>query len=305
MKYNTLAILLALSVLTIACDDKRTTKSGVEVNILEKGEGTTLVDSTVLQVKMRYVNSNGNEQWNSEKGRGLMPLPYNKAAWDTTGMIYEALAMMNVGDSASFEVPTKDLFENSFRASVPDSLDIESSMIFYVKILTMHTPEEFQAYQKEEYEKSRAEQAEQRAAEQAARLAGAADLIKADGEAIDKYLAENGITGQTTESGLRYVITQEGSGPNAEAGKNVSVHYSGTLMDGTKFDSSYDRGQPFQFVLGQGRVIAGWDEGIALLNKGAKATLYIPSSLGYGERATGKIVANSILKFDVELVDFK
>lgn len=110
----------------------------------------------------------------------------------------------------------------------------------------------------------------------------------------------------STPSGLVYAITQKGNGPKAEPGKMVSVHYTGYLMDGTKFDSSLDRGQPISFPLGQGRVIPGWDEGISLLNVGSKATLIIPPHLAYGERGVqGVIPPNSTLVFEVELVDVK
>jgi FKBP-type peptidyl-prolyl cis-trans isomerase len=109
----------------------------------------------------------------------------------------------------------------------------------------------------------------------------------------------------TTASGLKYKITEKGKGPKAVVGANVSVHYVGTLLDGTKFDSSRDRGQPFNFKLGEGRVIKGWDEGIALLNVGDKAIFTIPSTLGYGPNAMGKIPANATLIFEVELVDVK
>ncbi len=109
---------------------------------------------------------------------------------------------------------------------------------------------------------------------------------------------------EMTESGLMYVMTNEGDGDQAVAGKNVSVHYSGYLMDGTMFDSSVERGQPIQFPLGAGRVIKGWDEGIALLKEGGKATFYIPSNLGYGERGAPPVIPpGATLKFDVELVD--
>jgi peptidylprolyl isomerase len=108
-----------------------------------------------------------------------------------------------------------------------------------------------------------------------------------------------------TSSGLMYKIDKKGSGDYAKAGDIVSVHYTGFLPDGTKFDSSVDRGEPIEFPLGQGRVIKGWDEGITLLNIGSKATLIIPPSLGYGSRAMGPIPANSILIFEVELVDIK
>ena len=108
-----------------------------------------------------------------------------------------------------------------------------------------------------------------------------------------------------TASGLMYKIEKKGNGNNAKAGDIVSVHYTGYLPDGTKFDSSVDRGEPIDFPLGQGRVIKGWDEGITLLNIGAKATLIIPPDLGYGSRAMGPIPANSILIFEVELVGIK
>ena len=109
----------------------------------------------------------------------------------------------------------------------------------------------------------------------------------------------------TTASGLQIIKLNETEGVQAEAGKTVDVHYSGFLTDGTMFDSSVERGQPISFPLGTGRVIKGWDEGIALMRVGEKAKLIIPAELGYGSRATGPIPANSTLVFDVELVGVK
>ena len=109
---------------------------------------------------------------------------------------------------------------------------------------------------------------------------------------------------QMTPSGLMYVIQEPGSAEKPVSGTNVTVHYSGYLTDGSKFDSSKDRNQPFQFPCGQRRVISGWDEGIPLLGKGGKATLIIPYFLAYGERGQGPIPAFATLIFDVELLDF-
>ncbi len=108
-----------------------------------------------------------------------------------------------------------------------------------------------------------------------------------------------------TESGLKYVITEQGNGVLAKTGDFVSVHYTGTLLDGTKFDSSYDRNEPISFKLGSGMVIKGWDEGIAFMHVGDKGRFEIPSDLAYGETANGLIPANSTLVFEVELVSTK
>jgi peptidylprolyl isomerase len=107
----------------------------------------------------------------------------------------------------------------------------------------------------------------------------------------------------TTPSGLQYHDEQVGTGAEAKAGDHVVVHYTGTLTDGKKFDSSRDRGQPFHFPLGAGRVIRGWDEGVAGMKVGGRRRLVIPPELGYGSRPVGPIPPNSTLMFDVELLD--
>lgn len=107
----------------------------------------------------------------------------------------------------------------------------------------------------------------------------------------------------TTPSGLKYHDTAVGSGPSPRQGQKVSVHYTGWLTNGTKFDSSRDRGQPFQFTLGRGEVIKGWDEGVASMKVGGKRKLTIPPDLGYGARGAGGVIPpNATLVFDVELL---
>jgi FKBP-type peptidyl-prolyl cis-trans isomerase len=110
----------------------------------------------------------------------------------------------------------------------------------------------------------------------------------------------------TTSSGLTYIITRHGEGQALKAGDTVSVHYTGLLGNGTKFDSSLDRGEPIDFPLGAGRVIKGWDEGIALLHVGDQATLIIPSQLGYGAKGAGGVIPpDATLIFIVEVVGVK
>lgn len=110
----------------------------------------------------------------------------------------------------------------------------------------------------------------------------------------------------TSKSGLKYIDMVEGTGALPETGNNVTVHYSGYLMSGKKFDSSVDRNTPFTFVIGYGQVIKGWDEGVAGMKVGGKRKLIIPSELGYGTRgAGGAIPPNSELIFDVELLGIR
>ncbi|WP_046755639.1 peptidylprolyl isomerase [Kordia jejudonensis] len=129
---------------------------------------------------------------------------------------------------------------------------------------------------------------------------------KAAKEKAEKALEEIATGFDKTESGLRYKIIQKGEGAQAEKGKIVSVHYKGMFPDGGVFDSSYKRNEPIDFPLGQGNVIPGWDEGIALLKIGDKARFVIPPHLAYGERGAGGVIPpNATLMFDVELMDVK
>ena len=109
----------------------------------------------------------------------------------------------------------------------------------------------------------------------------------------------------TKPNGLKIKINVEGSGEKPQSGQTVVAHYHGTLEDGTKFDSSFDRNQPFEFPVGMGRVIKGWDEAFLNMKVGTHATLTIPPELGYGSRNMGTIPSNSTLIFDVELLDVK
>jgi peptidylprolyl isomerase len=110
---------------------------------------------------------------------------------------------------------------------------------------------------------------------------------------------------KTTASGVKYAIISQGEGPAVEAGKVVTVHYSGYLQNGTMFDSSVERDEPIMFIVGQNQVVPGWDEGLQLLKKGDKARIIVPPQLGYGEMVLEKIPVNSTLIFDTEVIDIK
>jgi len=135
---------------------------------------------------------------------------------------------------------------------------------------------------------------------QAKEAAAGDENLKAGQDFLAANKSEDGVI--ETASGLQYRVDREGDGDSPDANDRVTVHYHGTLIDGTVFDSSYDRGQPATFGLNQ--VISGWTEGLQTMKKGGQTTFYIPSNLAYGPRATGDVIgANSTLVFKVELLE--
>lgn len=201
------------------------------------------------------------------------------------GDFMEGIAMMHKGDSASFIVNIDSTFKYLFRVPTFKSTDI---MRFDVKVNDFYPESE---YINKMIETMKAKDPEKTAA-------AASEL--------QEYLNANGVTATPTASGLYYVMTKDGNGEMPVKENVVKVHYTGKLLDGTVFDSSVERGEPFEFPLGVGYVIPGWDEGIALMSKGEKGVLYIPWFLGFGDRGAGGLIqpyAN--LVFEVELVDFE
>ncbi len=215
---------------------------------------------------------------------GLTPPKYK-------GDLMEGLAKLAEGDSAQFILPADSFMYKTAGAQVlPDFIRSGDEILFCVRLLDLIPKAEFEERQRIEMQKQMEDMSAKSAAEKTNR---------------DEYLLKNGITQQPTASGLTVIMEQEGTGPKPQTGQKVTVHYSGYLTNGNKFDSSVDRGEPFSFTLGKGQVIKGWDEGIAMLSAGAKAKLIIPSSIGYGGRGMGSIPAFSTLIFDVELISFE
>ncbi len=259
------------------------TNSGLYYIPVKKGSGRKANKGEMVKIHMTVSLIDGMKIF-STKDRGE-PIEYEFGRkFDTEGL-EEAVGMMRKGGKANLIVPSKIAFGAQQRGQV---IEPYSTLLYEVELVDIRNKA---AYDKEQEAKRNQQQAEQN------QMEGQEDVL------LQKYLKENDITAKPLESGLIYIEQKKGTGPQAVPGVNVKVHYTGKLLDGTVFDSSVERGEPFGFVLGQGRVIKGWDEGIALMREGGKATLIIPSSLGYGSRGAGnRIPPFSTLVFDVELV---
>ncbi len=199
----------------------------------------------------------------------------------------EALGMMKEGGKANAIVPSSMAFGPNGAGNIVPPF---STLYYELELKDVMTAEE---YQKKEDDLKKKQEAEQ------------GKIDKQEDAAIQKFLKDNGLTPKTVlPSGLVYVETQAGTGARPVDGKKVKVHYTGKLLDGTVFDSSVERGQPFEFAIGRRAVIEGWDAGIPLMSEGAKGILFIPSRLGYKDRGAGNsIPPNATLVFDVELIE--
>lgn len=181
------------------------------------------------------------------------------------GSLEEGLQLMGAGDSATFYLVADSVYNRIFRQPLPPSIAPGTEMFFNIGVLAVRNEE----------------------------------------RDLEKYLINQGISERPRSSGLVVQMLKVGKGLAAVPGKQVWVHYTGYLLDGTSFDSSRERNEPFSFILGQDQVIRGWDEGVKLLKVGDQARLIIPSYLAYGPKGAGNgsIPPYSTLVFEVELVE--
>ncbi len=222
----------------------------------------------------------------------LATIPEDQKGVGKANPVSDVLALMKVGDSVSVDVPIDSLMRQN------PSLKNAKKLTYAIVLAEVKTKEQYDAFLMEEraIKDAAASGYKEQETAVATQLAGILKDYKA-GTNKDQI--------KSTASGLKYLVLEEGKGAQAAAGKGVDVMYYGMLTNGQEFDNSYKRGQPFSFPLGQGQVIKGWDEGIALLKEGGKAVLFIPAELGYGAQANASIPANSELVFYVELQKVK
>jgi FKBP-type peptidyl-prolyl cis-trans isomerase FkpA len=259
------------------------TASGLEYAMVKDVPGNNPKIGDHLEMHIRtYVGDS--ILFESRKLNANKPVPFQVAPSNIKGDLVEGLMMMSPGDSALFKVSVDSLKKSG--AQLLPWMKEGDKVSYEVTLVSMKSPEDMKK-------------------EQDAKLG---IQMQADEALLAEYFTKNKLKPTKTASGLYYTITKQGEGPVPNAGDNITVNYTGTTVDGKPFDSNVDPAfhhvQPFSFAVGNGQVIKGWDEGLMLLNKGSKATFYIPSGLAYGERSpSAAIPENSILIFDVEVTE--
>lgn len=299
-----LAVVLTASLGLMSCKKTKTTSDGIEYTYIKEGKvnpknGEYILYNLIVKTDKDSVFISTYDQ--------EMPgyLQFNDSLPRESGMD-EIFLGLRKADSIYIETTAQKVF----RENLPFFLQSDQIVKIQIGVIDILDQAGVEAYFMALQDAQVKKMAEQ-----------SAKQLEVDVKIIEEYLAEKNIKASKTESGLFYVIEREGTGPAIEPGDLAFVHYAGYLLDGTLFDTSIKEVAqannsfneqrdavggyaPFDVMVGQGRVIQGWDEGLALLKKGDKAKLIIPSSLAYGERAAGGAIGpNSILIFDVEITD--
>ena len=303
-KYSIYLVFVLAVVVLSSCNNGKeiVTESGMKYTLLEEGSGE-IAPGDMMMVHFVARDIKDSIWMDSRDGLARPARKIDSVSIRIEGGLEEVLFYVKKGDSISCQVPVEKIYGNR---PLPIGVERGSLLTVGMKIEDAMDQAAYSTYRQEMAVKQRSLDSLK-----------AIDQLAIDIELIDKYLAENNIEAQKTESGLRYVITQEGEGDKVQSGQTIKANYTGHVLNGAYFDSSieevakeqglYKEGRtygPFETAIGQGQVIKGWDEAFQLLNAGSKATLYIPSGLAYGARTrSAEITANTILVFDVELLE--
>lgn len=286
--------LLGVTILSLnACKsggDFKKTENGIEYKIVKddtKGAKPAIGDVVEMHMVARYKDDKTDTVlFDSRKMNNNQPMKFPMPAPSFKGDIVEAFMMLSAGDSAIIRMSI-DSIKKQPGVQLPDFMKPGQKIEYTVSMLSVKS----QAVQQQENQQH------------------AATQKTTDDNLLQEYFTKNNLHPSKTASGLYYIIEKPGNGANPKQGQAVTVNYTGRTLDGKVFDSNQDpamgHADPFTFNLGTGGVIPGWDEGVALLSKGAKAKLFIPSGLAYGPSSPNPaaIPNDAILMFDIEVLN--
>lgn len=266
------------------------TESGLYYKFFVKTD-TSITPQTGDGIAIRYIikkQSNDSTIVNSKNvsrdGSGIVKILLQPSTFK--GSLEDAIAMMHIGDSASFIISADSFFLKTNRMNeLPTFIRPGEHLNVHIKLVEIKTKKELEENQKKQEEEM-------------------ARLQQEENERLQKYVQQNNINVKPTESGLYFIEIKKGKGEKIGVGSVAKVHYRGELLDGTVFDSSEGK-DPIEFTVGFGEVIKGWEEALQMMQKGGKAKIILPSSIAYGSQQAGPIPPYSSLIFTIEVIDVK
>ena len=317
MKLTSYVLLISTVLVATSCSEKKS-PGGVKYKVHRKGDGKEVAFGQFLVMNMELKDSKDSVWFSSKEMGSPVIIPKPDASMEKDDGEYGVFKILTKGDSVSFQLPAETMFTKTRKRPVPANVDPKSLFSFNVGIRDTWTKEQVDAFQQKMMAENQLKQ--QKMADSLQReQQKMTDIIRVqEMEALNTYLKQKRIVAQGSPSGIRYVVKKKGTGKFAAAGQTALVHYAGYSLNGKLFDTSiasvakennFDNqgsNEPYPVVVSTGNVIQGWHLMLALMNKGMQVTVYIPSSLGYGQQGNGPAIPpNTILVFDMELVDIK
>lgn len=295
-----------LLVLCVACNTaERKTQSGLKFKVVKEGTGVPVKVGDVLIFNFVFKDSK-DSVWRSTYEMDSPPyiIMPDTAGIKTEDGMTQMLRMISPGDSVTLDISIQDFFKDIVRQPIPPGFDTTLIFTYQIKAEKTMVKDSFMTYQRNFYMKKQKEQTAK------------------DSVAIESYLGKNNLTAQRTETGVYYVITTPGKGENGKSEQLAKVNYTGYTLNGEYFDTSvkavaiekglYDAERekyvpyaPYDVTIDRTQVIKGWHEALKVLNKGSKATVFIPSALAYGSAGKNQIKPNEVLVFELEVVELK
>lgn len=307
MKKSIVAVSL-VAMLLVACSSTKETKSGYKYSVLRAGDGKLPTTGQILVLSLTFKDSK-DSVWTDSRKAEFPTMVQKQDSVPAGDVVLEVFQLLTKGDSVTFQVGAKDLFEKTFKSPPPPGVDTAGVFTFHIGVTDVISEEDAKKMQEEFMAKMNEKEMKKQQ-----------EQLAIDTVLIDNYLKEKSITALKTSSGLRYVVEKQGKGENARPGQTLRVNYTGFLLDGRCIDSSVESiarannafkeerkpYEPLEVVLGYRQVMQGWEEALALMNKGSKLTVYIPSGLAYGPQGRSELITpNAVLWFQMELVEIK
>ncbi len=280
---------IVITIIYSACynspyNDFETDKSGLKYKVIKGSESKQFsTTGDIVEIKLIYKNSNDSVLFNSEELRKPFRMKIEKKS-HTGGSFEDALQLLNTGSRALFIISADSFFTKTLGKKLPNEVKKGSNLIFDISLVKKLNETEIEE--------------ERKLMEESAKLL--------EEDLLNQFVEDNKIIEKPRLSGLYIIEKKEGTGRIVQTGDVLMVNYSGMFVNGNIFDLSFQRKEPFVFIIGQGNVIQGWEEGFMYMKAGGKARFIIPSHLAYGKEGYGSIIPPySCLIFDVELIKIK